>query len=175
MILLRDDSVAVRIQISDFVFELTRVSNNDEIRRGIVPIDIFLFLCSVSSKTLKIVAAIPIVAEDTYLRWLDQTFVAIDAQSAWTLWRQLLRKFELSKEIDTNGDCGRAANEESASNLEDIFDANEANIFGETLFACFKCYEYLLGRIDSATNLNDEEKCSLKEAVSKEFSMLVDF
>lgn len=118
-------------------------------------------------------SAIPIVAEDTYLQWLDQLFTTIDSQKSWTLWRELLRKFDLSHL--SNGDEGHIANGETVGALDDIFDANEANIFGETLFVCFKCYEYLLKRIDTATETSDMDKATLKANVAREFAMLADF
>lgn len=118
-------------------------------------------------------AAIPIVAEDTYLQWLDAQFRRIDQRQPWTLWRDLLRKFRLSAESSADDNENDA--DEPAGVLEEIFDANEANVFGETLFACFKCYQYLLRHIDSDHELNVEDRNRLKTTISSEFPMLANF
>lgn len=79
----------------------------------------------------------------------------------------------MAKENGSNSENG--ANYESGKALDDIFDANEANLFGETLFACFKCYKYLLNRIEAADSLNEAEKNDLKLNLDKQFPMLADF
>lgn len=179
LILLRDDCVAVRNRISDFVFELVNQCNPEATRRGEYTI------CSIRSYEngafFKILlcfisfAAIPIVAEDTYLQWLDQLFVVISPSNSWSLWRELLRNFDLSQELDSTDNSSCDANGISLAAIDDIFDANEANIFGETLYACFKCYGYLLGRIETATNITEEDRSAMRASAAKEFPMLADF
>lgn len=117
------------------------------------------------------------MAEETYLEWLDRTFAIIEPQNTWILWRDLLRSFELVKPNETNG-VENGANEHPdnvLNGLDDIFDASEANVFGETLFICFKCYNYLLRRIDVVEGQSVEEKLALKRTIDKEFPMLCHF
>lgn len=105
-------------------------------------------------------------AEDYLLKWLDGRFVKSAGVETYSKWLQLLRLIydPLSEKDQESIDAG---GDNADNNLidVDIFDDTEANTFDETIFTCYKCYNFMLKHIE---HIAREEK----EQILCEFSTL---
>lgn len=63
-------------------------------------------------------------------------------------------------------------NVNAAGDSVDIFEANEINMFGETVYIMYKCYQQMVQSIDEMAS---EEIMALKERICSEFPVLRDF
>lgn len=112
------------------------------------------------------------MSEDNLLRWLDETFAKLNPFHSWLLWKELIKTFQASEENDT-GDASSGKNGKDKQVEFDIFEANDANMFGETLYATYKCYTYLMKRIDEIDDDNEAE--NIRNIIRMEFQALEGF
>lgn len=99
----------------------------------------------------------------------------IEPNAAWVLWKELVDTFELKNNNEENDNCESNINDVPSGALDEIFDSNEANIFGEGFLACFKCYEYLLQRISNSTSLSSTQIEMLRTTVAFDYPILSNF
>lgn len=123
------------------------------------------------------VAVIPLVAEDYLLTWLSSVFTKLNGKNSWQHWFELIRLIACNTladecEVD-DGDDGLNENYVNAADDNvDIFEANEINMFGETAYIMYKCYQQML---QSIHELGSEKMTALKEQICCEFPVLRDF
>lgn len=118
------------------------------------------------------VSVIPMVAEDRLLDWLDETFVKLNPFHSWLLWKELIKVINVSADVDEDDHCHNNKNDQVDF---DIFEANVANMFGETIYVKHKCYVRLMRRIDEVGDQSEEEKLNIKTIINKEFPDLCNF
>lgn len=113
------------------------------------------------------ISVIPLAAEHHFLEWLDKRFIEISKDEAWSAWLQLLRMVHnpQTQEAEQNMDPKNDAN-----NLIDveIFDDTEANIFDETIYTAYKCFNFMLKNMNNCTTLDARSK----EKIISEYSNL---
>lgn len=201
LVLLRDDCVLVRNEAADIVLSLTNPNraDNDVVQKGtherppeirssfyfffferprLLALQISEVRHRLSSHKIKnktfhaFVAVIPLVAEDRLLEWLSGVFANSKGSNTWQLWLDLIMRTN-SDECDAD-DIDLNENEANAENSNDIFEANEINMFGETVYISFKCYQQLMRSIE-ASGKSAEEIVSLQEQIYTKLPMLRDF
>lgn len=111
---------------------------------------------------------IPLVAEDHLLDWLQHWIANSNKSSPWNDWLDLIKMIRESAADDEPEEMKRAEIE------PEIFESNEINIFGETLYITYKCYLRLMQCIDVGI-LDAEEKSSLKSKLNTEYPELCEF
>lgn len=102
-------------------------------------------------------------AEDQLLDWLQNIL-----KDNWNDWLNLIKLIRESA-IDEEPEQMKRTEIEP-----EIFESNDINIFGETLYITYKCYLKLMQSIDSS-NCNVEEKTVLKNIINLEYPELCDF
>lgn len=124
---------------------------------------------------------IPLVAEDYLLEWVSNVFTNACAEKSWKLWMDLIKLIQTTESGQTADECDMNDGDdddldENADDNIDIFDANNINLFGETVYITYKCYEYLKQCIDDSSAGNyDKEIVALKERLHIELPFLSSF
>lgn len=110
---------------------------------------------------------IPLAAEDHFMKWLNKRFIEMSEDEAWSAWLHLLRSVYSPQiqEAEQNTNAKNAAN-----NLIDveIFDDTEANIFDETIYTAYRCFNFMLRNMNNCTSLDAQRK----EKILSEYSNL---
>lgn len=75
-------------------------------------------------------------------------------------------------EVDDGNDDLNENDVNAAGDNVEIFEANEINMFGETVYIMYKCYQQMVQSIDE---MGSEEIMALKERICSEFPVLRDF
>lgn len=119
-------------------------------------------------------AVIPLVAEDRLLDWLDEMFVKLNPFNSWLLWKELIKAVEASDDHQTIDKSDQEAQNDGEVDF-DIFEANNANMFGETTYVRHNCYTRLMRRVDEISDKSEEEKANIKKIINDEFSDLHNF
>lgn len=181
LVLLRDDSNSVRNNASDIVLSLihTNQPDSDKINKGLRAKRFTFCWNSVwflFDFGFDFVAVIPLVAEDYLLNWVSSVFIQLDGHNDyWRHWLELIKMIQMTAShanSDGNGDSDE--NNANADADLDIFEANDINMFGETVYITCKCYTHLMQSID-ACGKSVEEKYTLRQQIHREFPMLPDF
>lgn len=113
---------------------------------------------------------IPLVAEDYLLRWLNTVFTHSECSNI-ECWIDLIRLIHESAALDNDSD---SESDDDEANDVDLFEANEINIFGETLYVSFKCYLQLIESIGQSS-MSESEKSLLRKQIDDEFPNLKNF
>lgn len=126
---------------------------------------------------MQFVAVIPLVAEDNLLTWLSGVFTRLYGQNSWQHWFELIRMIACNTiedecEVDDGNDDLNENDVNAAGDNVEIFEANEINMFGETVYIMYKCYQQMVQSIDE---MGSEEIMALKERICSEFPVLRDF
>lgn len=125
------------------------------------------------SNLFKFIAVIPLVAEDYLLTWLSGVFKKLNGQNSWQHWFELIRMIADECQLEDDGNDDLNENDVNAADDNvDIFEANEINMFGETAYIMYKCYQHMVQSIDE---LGSEKMTALKEQICSEFPVLRDF
>lgn len=178
LVLLRDDCVFVRNAASDIVVSLTQNdrSASEGTKKGTSASH--MYWQKLSFYLNSHFAVIPLVAEDYLLRWLSGIFTKFNGQSSWQQWLELIKMIQMnnagSEESDENDgeiDLNEATNGDDSV---DIFEANEINMFGETVYISYKCYQHLMQSIN-ASGKDADEIAALKKHIYSELPALRDF
>lgn len=115
----------------------------------------------------KPISVIPLAAEHDFLEWLDERFSKMAKSESWSAWVHLLRLVYNScpQEAEQNLDSNTASN-----NLIDveIFDDTEPNIFDETIYTAYNCYNYMVKNMNNCSSLDVDSK----EKICSEYSAL---
>lgn len=101
------------------------------------------------------------------MEWLDKRFNEIGKSGAWSAWLQLLRLVynPCTQTTEQNTNSNNAAN-----NLIDveIFDDTEPNIFDETIYTAYNCYNYMVKNMNSSSlNADSKENICLEYSAVK--------
>lgn len=98
-----------------------------------------------------VLLVIPLAAEDYLLEWLDSKFVKIDNKSAWSKWLDLLRLVYKPLQSNEDDNANENGNTENSLVDVDIFDDSEPNMFDETIYTSYKCYNFMIRRMENST------------------------
>lgn len=79
-----------------------------------------------------------------------------------------------SHECEGDDDAYKLNENDTIADDSNIFQANEINMFGETVYISYKCYQNLMESID-ASGMSTAEIVALKEQMRSELPMLHDF
>lgn len=115
-----------------------------------------------------LISVIPLAAEHKFLEWLDKRFSEIVKGEAWSAWLQLLRILVYNpsaQETEQNINPNNATN-----NLIDveIFDDTEPNIFDETIYTAYNCFNYMVKNLNNCTSVDVDKR----DKIFLEFSAL---
>lgn len=94
-------------------------------------------------------------------------FIKIAKADAWSAWLQLLQLVYNPRvqKADTNTDSNNAENDLIDV---DIFDDTEQNIFDETIYTAFKCFNLMIKHVHSCTSLDVDSK---EKIISKYYDL----
>lgn len=106
------------------------------------------------------------------LEWLSGVFTNSKGPSTWQLWLDLIMRSN-SDECEAD-DIDLNENEASTECSNDIFEPNEINMFGETMYISYKCYQHMMQSI-AASGKSAGEIASLQEHICSKLPMLRDF
>lgn len=103
-------------------------------------------------------------AEHNFLEWLDKRFSKMVNGEKWSAWLQLLRLVRNPRAQEAD-----QANS-SANNLIDveIFDDTQPNIFDESIYTEYKCFQFMLKNMNNCPSLDADSK----ERILSEYSNL---
>lgn len=101
-------------------------------------------------------------------------FVKLNPLHSWLLWKELLKAIEASDDPETAAKTDEEGQNDGQVDF-DIFEANNANMFGETIYVKLNCYTRLMRRIDEICDKSEEEKKKMKKIIEGEFSDLHNF
>lgn len=179
MVLLRDDCVFVRNEASDIVLSMmhTNRPGSDVVQKGLLDKSAVRIIGSKTKSLLVVV--IPLVAEDHLLNWLSVVFTELDGPNSWQHWLELIKLIQTTASNSddcevVNGDDDLNENDVNAVDNIGIFEANEINMFGETVYISCKCYQHLMRSID-ASGKEPKEIAMLKDQIYLELPMMRDF
>lgn len=149
--LLQDDNILVRNSASEIVVKFTNVKNE------------------------LIKKVIPLVAQDYLLDWIDDVFQSVCSKNCWSLWLDLIKMIQSTiresvKHLDDGKDDVNCAEIDV-----DIFEANEVNMFGETNYVIYKCYNFLMLQIETSDDISLDEKITIRKQIHAEFPTLHHF
>lgn len=178
MVLLRDDCVLVRDAASDIVLAMTHTNQPsfDVAQKGLLLKSVVEKAGSETKSLLVIV--IPLVAEDHLLNWLSGVFTQLNGPNSWQHWLELIKLIQTNASNSDdceviNGDDDLNENDVNTVDNIGIFEANDINMFGETVYISCKCYQHLMQSID-ASGKEPKEIAMLKDQIYLELPMLRD-
>lgn len=115
----------------------------------------------------KPISVIPLAAEHNFLEWLDTRFSKMTKNEAWSAWLQLLRLVYNPCAQDTEQIVN--SNDETNNLIDvEIFDDTEPNIFDETIYTAYNCFNYVVKNMKNCASLDADSK----EKIFSEYSAL---
>lgn len=102
----------------------------------------------------------------------------MNGQNSWQQWLDLIKMIQMTANPDEcgteDGDMDLNEQTNAGDDSVDIFEANEINMFGETVYISYKCYQHMIQSIN-ASGKSAEEIAALKEQIYAELPAFRDF